>query len=164
MFHRLNSYLRSWRRRFSTTCAIENNYDLRSDLRFFSYLRTAVPWQELHEYDAVGRHFGLEVVGSFHQVLLLPKVAYRLFAAQSQLAERNAHLRRLRILVEEADGHRTILKVFGIDYLLVFLPDGVSLYAQRVLVDVVDFIVGEQAHREIIHLCDVATDEHRRGE
>ena len=104
------------------------------------------------------------MVGALHQVLLLPKVAYRLFAAQSQLAERNAHLRRLRILVEEADGHRTILKVFGIDYLLVFLPDGVSLYAQRVLVDVVDFIVGEQAHREIIHLCDVATDEHRRGE
>ena len=117
---------------------------------FAGRLFAAVAGVDSHQNDAVRRNGGFELVGALREVLLPPQVAHGLPAAQTQHAEREVHLHGLPAPVEKPDGHRAVFEVLGVDHLVALLPDGNGLQAQRVLVDVDHFVVGQQAPCEVI--------------
>ena len=65
--------------------------------------------------------------------------------------------------VEDAEGLATICKRTCPHFDVTILGNAVSLLAKDVLVDEIDLVIAEKTDGEVIHLSDVATNEHIGG-
>lgn len=87
-----------------------------------------------------------------------------LLARELQIGPVDGHGGGFLADVEQADFPRTVVHRLGI-YLCLSVPGHLCrLFAERVLVDLEHFIVGEQAEGKVIHLLQVAADQQRTGQ
>jgi len=98
-------------------------------------------------------------------ILLAPYIAYsNLLAPQAECTGSKANLLRLGRCIEETYSEVAVLKNLHIYHITVATEVGNAAHTQRVLTDVVDLVVAEEAQCKVIHLCNVATDEEGRRE
>src|SRR5262245_53648075 len=93
------------------------------------------------------------------EFLSSPQIAHWLGARASDTRPANRGVGRRDSTVEQSDRSGAVGERPGPDFPEVFAPDAVRGLAERVLVDVDDFVVGEQRERERIELRQVRADE-----
>ena len=100
------------------------------------------------------------------QIFLAPEVAdaLRRFFAEAELRPRGGNFLRLLREVEVADGAGAVRELFHVDLFAAVDEELRGGGAEFVLVEREDFVVGEEAEREVVGFFERAADEERRGE
>lgn len=108
------------------------------------------------------RDVGFEFSAELSEIFLAPQVADFLFAAQSEVGPICGDARRCSTAVEEADCLGAVFHVLGPDFEIANFRDATGLPAERILIYLEDFIIGQKAQREVVQLRHITTDEQRR--
>ena len=96
------------------------------------------------------------------EVLLAPEVADLLRPGNADVGPDGRDLGQARAAVEEPDGLGAVFELADPDLDVAVLRGAAAGFAERVLVDVDDVVVGEQAQREVVEAGDVAAEDERR--
>src|SRR4051794_5453353 len=100
-----------------------------------------------------------EFTHEFSEVFLPPQITDGPFAGKFKIGPVGGHGGVVFTKVEETDCFRAILEVFGVNAEVAVFENGESLFAEGVLVNGEDFVVGEQVKCEFVELIEIATEQ-----
>ena len=103
---------------------------------------------DLHEDHSVTGHSGGECVFERSEIFSQPQVADRLRAAQAEIGPAHRDVLRSQPPIEQSDGMRAVGERARPDLQPSLLAHTRSGFAERILVDVEDLIVGQERERE----------------